>query len=137
MSTSRRRGIPTPLENVRRRFEQWRRSRTVRTRIPESLWAAAVKMAGKYGVRQTAKALRIDYYGLKKRAQAEGFTSTSVPTGGEGTTFVELPGPFPVPSGECLVELEDVGGAKMRMHLKGTETPDLVALSRSFWDAVS
>jgi hypothetical protein len=35
-------------------------------------------MAGKYGVHQTAKALRIDYYELKKRAQAEGFTSTSV-----------------------------------------------------------
>ena len=137
MSTSRRRGTPTPLENVRRRFERWRRTRTARTRIPESLWTATVKMAGKYGVHQTAKTLRIDYYELKKRAQAEGFTSTSVPTGGEETAFVELPGPFPVPSGECLMELEDDSGAKMRVHLKGTETPDLVGLSRSFWDAWS
>jgi len=90
MSTSRRRGTPTPLENVRRRFERWRRTRTARTRIPESLWTATVKMAGKYGVHQTAKTLRIDYYELKKRAQAEGFTSTSVPTGGEETAFVKL-----------------------------------------------
>jgi hypothetical protein len=137
MSTSRRRGIPTPLENVRRRFERWRRTRTVRARIPEPLWAAAVKMAGQYGVHQTAKALRIDYYGLKKRAQAEGVTSTRVPAGGEGTAFVEFPGSLAAPVGECLVELEDVGGAKMRVQLRGVAPPDLVALSRSFWDAVS
>jgi len=137
MSTSRRRGRPTPLENVRRRFEQWRRSRAVRTRIPDPLWTAAVKMAGRYGVHQTAKALRIDYYGLKKRAEAEGVIATGVPAGREETTFVELTAPLPAPSGECLVELEDVGGAKMRVHLRGAETPDLVALSRSFWDALS
>jgi hypothetical protein len=31
------------------------------------------------------------------------------------------------------LELEDAGGAKMRVHLKGVEAPDITALSRSFW----
>jgi hypothetical protein len=30
---------------------------------------------------------------------------------------------------------EDAAGAKMRVHLKGVEAPDVVALSRSFWEA--
>lgn len=95
-----------------------------------------MKVAEGCGVHLTARTLRIDYYGLKRRVEEASMT-TGVPIGGEGTAFVELPGPFPVPSGECLVELEDDSGAKMRVHLKGTETPDLVGLSRSFWDAWS
>jgi hypothetical protein len=35
---------------------------------------------------------------------------------------------------QCIVEWEDAAGAKMRMELKGTATPDLAALSRSFWN---
>jgi len=136
MSTRKKRGLPAQLENVRRRFEDWRQTRTVRTRIPDSLWAAAVKMADKYGVHRTAKALRIDYYGLKKRVEAES-SSTSVRTKRSVATFVELAGPLPGGSGECLVELEDDSGAKMRVHLKGVEAPDLIALSRSFWGVPS
>ena len=32
-----------------------------------------------------------------------------------------------------IVELEDSGGAKMRLHLKGGAVPDVTALVRSFW----
>ena len=137
MGTRKKRGTPAQLEKVRRRFEAWRRNRTVRSRIPDSLWAAAVKVAERYGVHRTAKALRIDYYGLKKRVEEEGASSVNVPVRGDVATFVELAGPLPAGSGECLVELEDVSGAKMRVHLKGVEAPDLVALSGSFWGVPS
>jgi hypothetical protein len=40
-------------------------------------------------------------------------------------------------SGECTLELEDAGGAKLRVHVKGFEAPDLAALSRSFWQVES
>jgi len=122
MSTSRRRGIPTPLENVRRRFERWRRTRTVRTPIPESLWTAAVKMAGKYAVHQTAKALRIDYYELKKRAQAEGFTSTSVsePAGGHRDQDPDLRWSrilvMPQPRGGVVSVVKDRGRSALVAH---------------------
>jgi hypothetical protein len=101
------------------------------------LWAAAVKAASTYGVHRTAKALRVDYYGLKRRVDEEMSVSTIMPSGGDVATFVELAGPLATGSVECLVELEDDGGAKMRMHLKGVEAPDLVALSRSFWGVPS
>jgi hypothetical protein len=94
-------------------------------------------MACQYGIHQTAKALRIDYYGLKRRVEEAASVSASELADGGATAFVELPGPLAAGFGECLVELEDDSGAKMRVHLKGVEAPDLVALSRSFWGVSS
>ena len=95
-----------------------------------------MRVASAYGVYRTARTLRIDYYGLKRRVEEASVTG-SVRTDGKMATFVELAGPLPAGSGECLVELEDDNGSKMRMHLKGVEAPDLVALSRSFWGVPS
>ncbi len=63
------RDLPARLEGVRRRFERWRGTHQARTRIPDRLWAAAVKVAGMYGIHRAAKALRVDYYSLKKRVE--------------------------------------------------------------------
>lgn len=126
--------VPGPLERTRRRFERWRETRKVRTRIPESLWDAAVKMAGRYGVCQTAKTLRVSYYALKERAQKEADCSGDTsPENDNEATFVEWAVPSRSDSAECVLEWEDAAGAKMRVHLKGLDAPDLVALSRSFW----
>ena len=148
MSARSTRDLPARLEGTRRRFERWRRTRKGLSRIPERLWTAAVKAAGQYGLAKTARALRLDYYALKKRVEAADSRRVA---GGKGAshpisdrevmsadgqavaTFLELTPPASSGSGECIVELEDPGGAKMRVHLKGTEAPDLAALSRSFW----
>lgn len=123
-------GVPAPLESARRRFERWRRSRKAGTRIPESLWAAAVKLAGAYGVYPTAKALRVNYYALKKRLNE---SSPSGPVKAAPAGFVELTAPVWTGGPECTLELEDAEGCKMRIHLKGVEAPDLASLSRSLW----
>ncbi|MCX7425403.1 MAG: hypothetical protein NTW96_07225 [Planctomycetia bacterium] len=65
------RELPARVENVRRRFERWRRTRQSRSRIPEPPWAAAVKVAGGYGIHRTAKAMLLDYYSLKRRVERE------------------------------------------------------------------
>jgi len=133
MSERNGRGLPARLEGVRRRFERWRRTREFRTRIPDTLWASAVKAAGTHGIHRTAKALRVDYYSLKKRVEEEAARSRRASERNSAPAFVELACPAQAGSGECIVELEDTHGAKMRVHLKGVEAPDLVALSRSFW----
>jgi len=95
------------------------------------LWAAAVKAAGRYGVYGTARALGLDYYSLKKRSEVAGLHSPS--EAGGKTDFIELIPAASAGPAECLLELEDPRGAKMRIHLKGGQVPDLAALSRSFW----
>ncbi len=137
MSRIKDRRLPARLEDVRRRFEDWRQNHRARSRIPESLWASAVKMADRYGINRTARALRLDYYSLKKRLDPKAAATGGASKGEALATFLEV---APLPSavaGECTVELEDAGGAKMRIHLKGHEMPDLTVLARSFWDLPS
>jgi hypothetical protein len=134
MGASKTHDIPARLEGVRRRFERWRQAHRTRSRIPDSLWAAAARVAGQYGIQRTSRALRLDYYSLKERVEQQ---STAVPDPAEravAATFLQLPPPASVGPCECTLELEDAAGAKMRVHLKNIATPDLAALSRSFWN---
>ena len=124
------RTLPAPLARAAQRFEKWRRTRTKRG-IPDSLWDLATKLGGKYGVNQTAKTLRLDYYDLKRRvAAAAGADVSGAVT---APTFLEV---VPTPSSaasECVVELEEPRGAKMRLHFKRVGASEISALSRLFW----
>jgi hypothetical protein len=122
------------MERARERFEAWRRTRAAGERIPDRLWTLAVKLASRDGLSRTAGALKLDYNALKHRVEAGDAGPVSVPG-----TFVELPpSPLSTPplSGpvECVIELEDGCGARMRVQLRGCEVPDVVALGRSFWN---
>jgi hypothetical protein len=125
----RKRGdIPKSLARGRDRFEAWRWSREVGDRIPDKLWSLAVKLAEAHGVSRTASALKLDYHSLKNRVAGRNCDSSSA-----APAFIELT-PSPLASStECVVEFEDGSGARMRVHLRGCEVPDLVALGRSFW----
>ena len=59
--------------------------------------------------------------------------SGSESDGEAAATFLELPAPVSAGASECIVELEDSGGTKMRLHLEGGAAPDVAALARSFW----
>jgi hypothetical protein len=131
MSTKQTRGLPAPLQGVRRRFEHWRRTRQPRSQIPDSLWAAAVKMADRYGLHRTARALPVEYYSLKKRVERQSTATLARRVSDPVATFVELPPP--AGACDCTLELEDTDGAKMRVHLTTASPPDLTALCRSFW----
>ena len=126
------------IEGVRRRFERWRRHRSVGSRIPEPLWAAAVELADSCGVHPIARALRLDYYSLKKRVEANkrGPRQASA-SSAHKASFLELPAPPGIGVPECVLELENAEGAKMRIHWKGGEAPDLATLSRSLWESQS
>lgn len=127
---SRKHSEPASLTRLSQRFALWRKSRTAGDRIPESLWNAAAKLAAKYGVSPTARVLSLDYYALKRRVDAAR-RSVTVPA----PTFVELPSSAFSASSECVIEWEDPAGARMRVHVKGQDLPDVLALSRSFWSA--
>ena len=138
MKTATGQDLPARLEAIRRRLERWRQTRHGRSRIPAGLWASAVKAADRYGLNPTARALGLDYKALQRHVAAAGRSDGPVGNARPGreapAAFVELAPP--VVSGglaECVLELENVGGAKMRIHLKGVAVPDLAALSRSLW----
>jgi hypothetical protein len=123
------RKLPVDLTRGRDRFRVWRRTRKPGTRIPEQLWQLAATLATAHGVSRTSMVLGLDYYALKKRVESATSTSNST-----ASPFVELSLPPSIAARECVIELEDIKGARMRVQLKGYDTPDVVALSRSFWN---
>jgi hypothetical protein len=129
MGTSKHSGLPQELARARSRFEAWRSRRQRGERIPRHLWTVAVQLARRYGVSSTATALRLDYYGLKERAEA---TSSGLLS--NGPSFVELPTPLMVGK-RCLLKLDNGAGATLRVQLVGYETADVETLVRSFWNA--
>jgi hypothetical protein len=131
MGTSKVQALPPRLQAAQRRFQHWRRTRKVGSRIPRPLWATAVKLAEAYGVHPTAEALGLDYNSMKTRVESA--SQSAVAASAKAATFLELSTPVALGMSECILELEDVEGAKMRIHFKGIEAPDLAALSRSLW----
>jgi hypothetical protein len=123
--------IPREVARVHGRFERWRQGHRSRARIPDSLWSEAVELAREYGVNATARVLRLDYCGLKKRLGGDGGSARHANTETK-TGFVEL---VPAAAGpECVVELENASGAKLKLQLRGHAVPDLITLSHIFWD---
>jgi hypothetical protein len=106
------------------RFSDWRKTRKPGQRIPKPLWRAAAKQVAECGLNRTAAALNLDYYSLKKHVEEQS----------AGSAFVELPSVSVNGTSECIIELDDGRGARMRMHLKGSAVPDVLSLSRSFWN---
>jgi hypothetical protein len=89
-----------------------------------------VKLAGEFGIHQTARTLRLDYVRLKKRVNANTHRG---PSEESAPSFFELVSPGTNHLPECTVEVEDPHGAKLKIHLKGAVTPDLAALTKAFW----
>jgi hypothetical protein len=82
-----------------------------------------------YGISRTATALGLDYYSLKKQAQAAAQQPPS-----RSPAFVELPPPVVVGK-QALFELDSGAGATMRVQLLGYDSADVQALDRQFWGA--
>ncbi len=127
------------LDQVRRRFGQWRETRVRGEHIPATLWAEAVGMAVEHGLDRVAQELQIDYDGLKKRL---GQTGGEFQANQGGMQFVELTfAPVPAPQAgaqslcECAIELENERGAKMRVELNGNGLTGLAGLCSAFWSA--
>jgi hypothetical protein len=120
--------LPQDLLQGQSQFEAWRRQRSVGGRIPEGLWALAVRLVKVHGISRTAMALGLDYYSLKRRAEA-----TVNEAGSRGPAFVELPSAL-VGGQQCLFELDNGVGATMRVQLVGYDATDVAALARSLWN---
>lgn len=125
--------LPSPLESVRYQFEKWRESRKNRREpIPEELWAAATRLGHQYSVNRISRTLHLNYIDLKKRIS--GTKSIARKKKSLSPQFVELDWPGHYPHSECVIEMENGSGAKMRMSFKGQADLDLLELGKAFWN---
>ena len=123
--------VPEPIAQLQRQLDQFRSTQSARTRLPESLWHAAVELARQYGVYSVAHPLRLDYMRLKKRLGG----STRPRRKPAKASFVELVRPHPAILDGCVIEFESVRGGKMRIQWKAVTPPDWASLLRAWREA--
>ena len=131
--TDRKSGDIPGIDEVSGRFEDLRQTQRGKARIPDELWSAAIAVARRDGINQTAAALRLDGGKLKRlMLAAKPFRGKAMPP----PTFVELTNPHRGGLPECTIELEGQN-RKLRIHWKGATAADVSGLSRVLWDVAS
>ena len=122
--------IPEAIVQLQRQLDQFRSTQPPRTKLPESLWQAAVELARQHGIYPVAHPLRLDYMGLKKRLGG-------VPSRCKATkpAFVELIPADATPLEECVIEFDAPSGSKMRIQWKASAPRDWVSLLRAWREA--
>jgi hypothetical protein len=118
------------IDEVRARFEEWRKSRQGKSPIPDELWSAAAELARKDGINRTAAELHLDGGKLKRLMGAK------TTPGKQAPAFVELLAPRAITIPECTIELDGRRGT-VRIQLRGVSASDLAGLSRALWEVAS
>ena len=123
--------IPEAILQLQRQLDQFRSTQPRRTKLPESLWQAAVELARQHGVYSVAHPLRLDYVGLKKRLGGVAILRRKATK----PAFVELIAPPAAMLRECLIEFESLHGGKVRIQWKAAAPPDWMSLLRAWREA--
>ena len=125
------------IEQVRRRFEEFRTANPSRTRFPEALWMAAAELATRHGVNATARVLRLAVPSLRKWVENRGGAQNAKRVEAKQRAaalpaFVEFLAPASGAVANCSVEVESPQGGKLRLELKVVATTELASLIRAF-----
>ena len=121
------------LTQLKERFATWRAVRKLGMRIPPELWSAAIEMVAAHGACRVAGELNLDYDMLKQRVAQDGGKVTTTEL---APRFVELfAAAGPSAQAECVVELANARGARMRVELNGQGLVGLSALCVAFLGA--
>jgi hypothetical protein len=115
---------------IRQQLETWRSTNEKGKSIPDQIWDAAVKLAREYGISPASKELRLSYSDLKKRVYPSHSRQSKKKI--SKSPFIELDLNSTTSSQECIVEMEDNRGSKMKIHIKGQNGLDFIALGRAF-----
>ena len=118
------------LKQVRGELDAWRGQRRKGDRIPEAVWRGAAGAVRQYGLNAVSRALRLDYYHLKRHAAGRQPLRRQA-----SPVFVELDGPQTDAGLACVVELEKGNGARMRICVRDVAGVDWGKLKEAFLGA--
>lgn len=122
----------TDLDTLASQLTGWRRRQTGRMRLPDELWASAAALARAQGVGPVARALRLDYYKLKRLAAG---TPLPISEPVNSAAFVEV---ALAPSGGSgggngyAAHLHDGAAGRVTLQLGG-DLRAVLALAEAFW----
>lgn len=118
------------LEKAQLLFANWRKSKTGRPRIPDNLWQTAADLYHIQGVsiNKIARGLRLNYTALKEKIVDMPPAAIDLPADDESPMFIEVAS-LPECS-NCVIEIENQTGIKMRICFNGRADPAVISLGR-------
>ncbi|MBV6343441.1 hypothetical protein [Candidatus Magnetobacterium casense] len=120
------------LADLQKRFNNWRMKRKKRGVIPEELWDSAVRAVQENPPGRVSRVLGLNYLNLKKRVE-EGGATQQVNRNKEVSKFVEFDiRQLSIAGIECVVEVEEANGAKMKVQIKNASSVTPMELVRVF-----
>ena len=128
-----RKHIPQELEKLRTRFEQWRSEHPKGSRIPQSLWQEAVRMARRYGVSRVSNFLKLSYACLQRKVEPQDSLSALNPPA-KTPGFVEL-GFQSLTHVACSLRVERGKGKSVTLTLSGLSPEDAIKAACGLWEA--
>jgi len=123
--------INPTLKEIQNQFEDWRNTRQKREPIPEALWEAAVRVAQYNPIGRVSRILSINHRELKKRIHTrygDSLCGADLVAG-----FIEIDSSQLIRPVECIVEMEQPDGARMKMHIKSGNGFNPLELAKEFW----
>ncbi len=135
--------LPPAVNRLKQQVQRWREAKEGQFSLtPGELWNAAVPLALKYGVCRIARAVELDYGGLRKRVAALAGKPCPEPS----ITFVEIPASGmaatehpasehrqnPAPESGLVIDISRPDGARMRISLKPGTDLDAAGIVAAF-----
>ena len=135
--------LPPAVNRLKQQVQKWRQAKDGRFAFtPGEFWDAAVPLAVKFGVCRIARAVELDYGGLRKRVAAlagkpcpePSITFVEIPASGMAATEHPAPDPRQNPSSESglMIDISRPDGARMRISLKPGTDLDAAGLVAAF-----
>jgi len=134
-------GTPPPREllRMRERLDGWRKSEARGKAFPETLWAAAGRVAAKRGVFLSSRVLGLEYNKLKRASRGVfGRVGVRVPRSSmaKPVKFLELTGSLPASGSGCRLSLCNAQGQRLHLEIApGAAAEMVLQLCRSGWGA--
>lgn len=142
MVFTRERRPPAQVQIARNRFESWRKIKQGRERIPEPLWAAAVKLCERYSAHRVSRWLRLNSAALRHRLNGnhppgchddKAVQQAVLRSKRRAPAFVEWvatpPASMAPSAAEYVLELEGAQGPSLRLRVRGAKVMEVAQLT--------
>ncbi len=119
------------LQKAQQLFKNWRENKIGRPRIPDNLWQVATDLHHTQGmtINKIARGLGLNHTSLKEKICDRTHPAViDAPVDDESTMFIEL-APPPECS-DCVIEMENQTGVKMRICFRGRADPTVISLGK-------
>jgi len=126
--------LPEEVGHLAGWMQEWRQSKRGKVPIPCEIWDAAARLAEQFGVCRIARAIGLDYTGLRIKVVSARKAASAFMELPAGMMLADLPAREPRrgPDAGPVIEISMPDGARMRICLEAGRASDATGIVAAF-----